>query len=321
MIHRTGSATSGRIDGSASAVLRGRVGERVEVAGEAVSHQLPDGDLTATAVMRGFELSSSFPHGYQTRGFGFRLSDVQQHEGNAPAVSFVPGYSIFPERSPDPTTNPQHILWRVLPFPSALEPHSPEEFEYTMTVHYSVIFDRAELARFTPHDISDGPMRSRYVGSGAGRRAIHHTLNGEPGSAYRSASVGIRGFGWELLDWPRTRLNGRYLRKLQCMLDGLGYDAEGGRMTVSTKMSFNNFGGRQGREQVRRWIAFLRAHRTKDRARLRAIARSLRMSYGFIVRYDLGATLLQFKDGANYPVNHLYNSVRKTAVATRDFHI
>jgi hypothetical protein len=105
------------------------------------------------------------------------------------------------------------------------------------------------------------------------------------------------------------------------MLDGLDYDPESGRMTVSTKMAFNNFGGRQGREQVRKWIAFLRARRTKDRNRLRAIARSLRMSYGFIVQYGLNTTLLQFKDDAHYPVSHLYNVVRKNAAATHDFHI
>jgi hypothetical protein len=105
------------------------------------------------------------------------------------------------------------------------------------------------------------------------------------------------------------------------MLNGLDYDPQSGRMTVSTKTAFNNFGGRQGREQVRKWIAFLRAHRTKDRTRLRAIARSLRMSYGFVAQYELNTTLLQFADEANYPVSHLYNVVRKDAVATHDFYI
>ena len=131
----------------------------------------------------------------------------------------------------------------------------------------------------------------------------------------------MRGFKWELLHWPRTRLDGRYLRKIQCMLDGLDYDPESGRMTVSTKMEFNNFGGRQGREQVRKWIAFLRARRSRDRDRLRAIARSLRMSYGFVAQYDLFVTLLQFKDGISLPVSHLYNVVRKNPIETQDFHL
>lgn len=321
MVHRAGSASSQRIDGSVSAVLHGQLGERVEVDGEAVRHVFPEGDLTATVVMRGFELTSSFSHGFQTRGFGFRLSDIQQHAGTVAAISFVPGFMVFPDRSPDPTTNPHHVLWRVLPFPPALEPRSPDDFEYEMKLHYSIIYDQARMAKFTSHDLAEGPVRSRYVGLSAGRRAVHHTLQGEPGGAYRSASVGIRGFRWELLDWPRTRLDGRYLRKLQCMLDGLDYDPESGRMTVSTKMAFNNFGGRQGREQVRKWIAFLRARRTKDRDRLRAIARSLRMSYGFIVQYELNTTLLQFKDDAHYPVSHLYNVVRKNAAATHDLYI
>jgi hypothetical protein len=271
--------------------------------------------------MRGFELASSFSHGFQTRGFGFRLSRVQMHARNVASLSFVPSYFIFPERSPDPTTNPDHIIWQFLEVPPALEPRTPDEFEYEMKLHYSVIYAQAGQAKFTRHDINEEPVRSRFVGPGAGRSAVHHTLDGEPDGAYLSASVGIRGFRWELLNWPRTRLNGRYLRKLQCMLDGLDYDPKSGRMTVSTKMAFNNFGGRQGREQVRKWIAFLREHRTRDRNHLRTLARSLRMSYGFIAQWDLYTSLLQFKDDSNFPVSHLFHVVRKGAHATQSFHL
>jgi hypothetical protein len=312
MIHRAGSASTRHIDGEVSVVLRGRLGERVEVDGEVASHGLPEGDLTATVVMRGFRLESGFPHGFQTRGFGFRLSNIQQHtDGDVGLITFAPRYFIYPDRSPDPTTNPNHIFWRILPFPQALGPHTPDEFEYTMTLLYSIVLDRVEQARFTLHDINYGPLKSRYVGPGAGRKSVHHTLDGGPGEVYRSASVGIRGFKWELLHWPRTRLDGRYLRKVECMLDGLDYDPMNGKVTVNAKMEFNNFGGRQGREQVRKWIAFLRAHRKRDRERLRAIARSLRMSYGFMAQYDLSVTLLQFKDSTTFPVSHVYNVVRR----------
>lgn len=317
MIHRAGSASTRSIDGEVSAVLRGRLGERVEVDGEAVSYGLPEKDLTATVVMRGFKLECGFPHGFQTRGFGFHLSSIQQlTDGDAGLITFTPSYFIYPDRSPDPTTDPNHIIWRVVPFPQALGPRTPDEFEYTMTLLYTIILDRAEQARFTLHDINYAPLKSRYVGPGAGRRSVQHTLDGAPGGAYHSASVGIRGFKWELLHWPRTRLDGRYLRKVECMLDGLDYDPVSGRMTVSTKLEFNNFGGRQGREQVRKWIAFLRARRKRDRERLRAIARSLRMSYGFVAQYDLSVTLLQFKDSTTFPVSHVYNVIRRNMIQT-----
>jgi hypothetical protein len=322
MIHRAGSATTQHFDGEVSAVLRGRLGERVEVDGEVVFCRLPEGDLTATVVMRGFRLESSFPHGFQTRGFGFCLSSIQQlTDGGASQIAFAPRYFIYPDRSPDPATNPDHIFWRILPFPQALGPRTPDEFKYTMTLFYSIVLDREEQARFTLHDINYGSLKSRYVGPGAGRRSVHHTLDGEPGEAYCSASVGIRGFKWELLHWPRTKLDGRYLRKVECMLDGLDYDPVSGRMTVSTKMEFNNFGGRQGREQVRKWIAFLRARRKGDRERLRAIARSLRMSYGFMAQYDLFVTLLQFKDSTTFPVSHVYNVVRRNMAQKQDIQL
>ena len=319
MVHRAGSATSGRIEGSESAVLHGSLGDHVVQDGAEVSHVIPEG-ATATAVMRGFEVHSSFEHGFQTRGFGFDLSNIRQRtEEGTTVLSFVPRYSIFPDRSPDPFTNPDHFLWRLIPFMPVLGPRTPDDFTYTLTLHYTILFDDADRACFTDHHVRHGPLKSRHVGPSAARRSLPHQLSGEAGGAYRNASVGIRGFRWELLHWPGTRLDGRYLRKVQCMLDGLEYDPQDGELTVSTKTEFNNFGGRQGREQVRRWITFLRERGVGTQERLRALARLLRLSYGFVVQFDLNLTMLQFKDGDNQPVNHLYNVIRKSTVAARRF--
>jgi hypothetical protein len=298
-----------RIDGNVTVTLKGRVGERVSVTGGRVSLRLPGVDLQATAIMRGFELDSAFPHGFHTRGFGFSLVDMEQQ---GEVFSFRPACFIFPDRSPDPFTDRDRIYWRILPFPDSLEPQSPGEFEYTATLYYSVLFAQPGQACFTPHDISLGLVRSREQGPASKRVDPAWTLAGEPDGSYRSAAVGLRGFRWELLPWNKTRFDGRYLRKLECLIEGLDYDPSSGEMTVVPRMTFNNFGGRQGREQVRKWIRLLRAlYRKNNKGRLRAVTRSLRGSYGFDACYELNVTLLQFAGENHRPPRRLYNRIQK----------
>jgi len=310
VVQRIDNSAIRRVDGSVTATLAGSVGEEVSFSGERISLELPGGGWEATVIMRGFELESVFPHGFHTRGFGFSLSEVER-QGNV--FSFVPGCFIFPDRSPDPFTNRDRFYWRILPFPDALEPESPTEFAYTATLHYSVLFAEPGEACFTQHDISVGPAQSRE--QIAASRRIHPgwAFPGEPGGRYRSATAAIQGFSWELLPWGRTRYDGRYLRKLECMIDGVDYDPTTGVMAIVPRMAFNNFGGRQGREQVRVWIRLLRSlPRKTSKGRLRAIARTLRGSYGFDACYDLTVAMLQFAGENPHSPSRVYNRIRKT---------
>lgn len=315
MIHRIGTDTTGAVSGSATADLSGAIGERVERSGKRVEVEIPGEGLTATVVMRGFELESvGFGHGFQTRGFGFSIQDisVEPIDGGL-RVAFRPHYFIFPDLSPDPFTDSNRFVWRLLPFPQNLEPNTPDGFTYRMTLHYSVIFDQAGCMAVT-----DARVRTRARSTLQNPPEDHVEIAGDDGG-YSAATIGIRGFCWELLPWDRTRYDGRYLRKLKFVIDGMSYDPAGGTMTCIPKMTFNNFGGRQGREHVRRWIAFLRHRRHYSRERLRALVRSLRGSYGYDAEYHFALSLIQFKGVANLPVSRFYNTVRKEAEVRQSF--
>jgi hypothetical protein len=91
-------------------------------------------------------------------------------------------------------------------------------------------------------------------------------------------------------------------------------------MTIVPKMTFNNFGGRQGREEVRKWIELLRDLRRKNaKGRMRALARSLRGSFGFDVHYELNVMMLQFAGELNRPPSRLYNRIQKVAEVSQMF--
>ena len=314
IVQRAGNSSTSSIEGSCTQQLGGKLGEAVRVEGERVTVRLPDGHTQGTVILRGFEIESSFSHGFHTRGFGFQVADIRH---NAAEVSFIPCYYIFPDRSPDPTTNPDYLLWKILPFPAAVEPRTPDTFEYNMTLHYAVISDQRARIHFSYEDIFSGPIRSRYVGPGAGRVVTPCTFQGASDNQYASASVGIRGFKWELLPWDRTRYDGRYLRKIQFMFDGLDYDPASGLLTAVPKMEFNNFGGQHGREQVNRWLDILRARRKTTKGFWRAVARSLRGMHGFNVTYDMQITMLQFVEGNISPPGYLYNRLHKNSIASR----
>jgi hypothetical protein len=319
LVQQIDSPAVQRIDGSVTAALKGSVGERVSFSGEPITIQLPNNRSEATAIMRGFELESVFPHGFHTRGFGFSLSEMAQQ---GEIFSFRPGCFIFPDRSPDPFTDRDRIYWRVLPFPDVLEPQSPGEYEYTATLYYSVLIAAPGEACFTPHDLSLGPVRSREQGPSAQHINPAWTLAGEPDSRYQGAVAGIRGFGWELLPWNKTRFDGRYLRKLECMIEGTDYAPDIGVMTLVPQMGFNNFGGRQGREEVRKWIELLRTlRRSNSKGRMRALARSLRGSYGFDACYELNLTMLQFAGETCRPPSRLYNRIQKVAEVSRMYSV
>jgi hypothetical protein len=308
-----------RIDGSVTATLEGWVGGRASFDGEPITLTLPDNQSEATVIMRGFELESIFSHGFHTRGFGFSLSEMAQQ---GKTFSFRPGCFVFPDRSPDPFTDRDRIYWRILPFPDSLEPQSPGEFAYTATLHYSVLTAEPGKACFTPHDLRLGPVRSREQGPSAEHISPTWTLAGEPDGRYLSAVVGIQGFSWELLPWNKTRFDGRYLRKLECMIDKTEYDPASGVMTLVPQMSFNNFGGRQGREEVRKWIELLRTlRRSNSKGRVRALARSLRGSYGFDAHYELNVTMLQFAGDVSHPPSRLHNRIQKVAEVSRMYSV
>jgi hypothetical protein len=315
MIHRVGTSTTRRIDGEVTLEASGQLGERVEVAGDVIRHPLPGENVTATVVMRGFALhSTSFSHGFQTRGFGFLLDEIEQRaEDGSAYLSFRPRAFIHPDRSPDPFTDPDRFVWRIMPFPAELEPHNPGSYTYQMTLYYSVIYDAADCVALTSCDV-DEEVRSNI-------RQVSEpvTIVGTTDDVYETASLGIRGFGWELLDWPRTRYNGRYLRRLKFIIDGMLYEQAAGRMSFHPKMAFTNFGGRQGRERVRWWLRLLRNHERSRRQRFRAAARALRGSTGFHAKFTMNTTLLQFQEGSPMPVMRLYNVVRRDETVSQSF--
>ena len=312
VVHHAGNASSCSIDGSSTLYVRGNLGKYTSTKGNRIAVDLPGEHSRGTVVLRGFEIESSFPHGFHTRGFGFWISDIQE---TAAEISFIPCCYIFPDRSPDPSTNPDSLLWKILPFPSEFKPRTPEQFEYRMTLHYSVIFDQKSKINLSYSDISLGPIKSRYVGPGAGRMISPCALQGQPGNAYGSATIGIRGFKWELLPWERTRYDGRYLRKIQFIFDGLDYDPASGLITTVPKIEFNNFGGRHGRERASKWFRILRTRRRNSKGFFRALTRSLRGIYGFNVKYEMNITMLQFVEKHSTPPSSLYNQIHKSPVA------
>jgi hypothetical protein len=315
MIHRAGTPTTKAVNGSVSADISGALGESAEHDGERVVLDIPGADLASVVLMRGFDLENiDFGHGFQTRGFGFSIRDVTvEAREDGLRVAFTPHYFIFPALSPDFFTNSNRIIWRILPFPYNLEPHTPDRYTYRMTLHYSVITDHRDCMAVSDYE-ADTHRRSTQQSA----PEEHHVIPGIPAD-YGAATVGIRGFHWELLHWDHTRYDGRYLRKLKFVIDGMSYDPSSGVMTCIPKMTFNNFGGRQGREHVRRWIVFLRHRRQYSRERLRALVRSLRGSYGYDATYSFELSMIQFKDEANLPVSRLYNTVRKDDEARQLF--
>jgi hypothetical protein len=315
MIDRAGTPTTRRIDGEVMLEASGQLGERTEVAGEVIRQPLPHKDVTATVIMRGFALrSANFPHGFQTRGFGFLLDEIEQGAENGDAyLSFRPRAFIFPDRSPDPFTDPDRFVWRIMPFPEGLEPRHPGNYTYQLTLYYSVIYDDAGCMALTPCDVES------EVRSNVRQASKQATVTGATDDVYSTASLGIRGFRWELFDWPKTRYSGRYLRKLKFVIDGMLYEQTAGRMTFHPKMEFTNFGGRQGRERVRWWLRLLRNRERSGPQRLRAAARALRGSAGFQGRFAMNTTLLQFQGGSPMPVMRLYNVVRRDDTVSQSF--
>lgn len=315
MIHRAGTATTKRIDGEVTLEASGQLGEPAEVAGDTIRQPLAGENVTATVVIRGFSLHCvNFGHGFQTRGFGLLLDEIEQKSANGRAyLNFRPRVFIFPDRSPDPFTDAERIIWHITPFPPAFEPHNPGRYTYRLTLYYSVIIDEVGCMALTPCDVTN------EIKSNLRHFSKPVTVAGDNDRIYATASLGIRGFRWELLDWPRTRYNGRYLRRLKFVIDGMLYEQATGRMTFHPKTEFTNFGGRQGRERIRWWLKLLRSRERSGRQRLRAAARALRGSTGFHARLTLNTTFLQFRGGTQTPVMRLYNVVRRDETVSQSF--
>lgn len=310
MLHPIHLPDGGLISGQAVTTLEGSLGDRVEVTGEPISHQLPDHKLAATVIMRGFDIEcTNFSHGFHTRGFGLHLDQVNQDGGE---LTFVPRFFIYPDRSPDPFTDPNRTLWRILPVPASVEPNTPETFAYRMTLSYLIVYAPPDRLIISP-PTGDKILKSSYRGpSSTRRRLASETLSGQPGD-YQLASVGIRGISWELQDWHRTRFGGRYLRKLAGLIDGMSYDAQTGEMQFNARQGFTNVGGRQGRDIDYIKNPFFRILRRLTETEKEHRQRSFRANFGFDVEHRLTVTLLQFgKGAANHPPIRLYNLIRRS---------
>jgi hypothetical protein len=315
LIHAVNTQTGGRIDGLATATVEGDLGVEETVTGERITHSIPQREAEATVIMRGFELECvNFPHGFQTRGFGLSIKDIdiQAADGEL-RVSFVPTFTMFADKSPDPMTDPDRFIWKVLPFPANMEPNAPKQYAYEMKLYYSVVWTDPSRAAFTMHSVSEQRKSSSR------RRARPQTIAGKPGFA--NATVGIRGFGWRLRDWPGTRYSGRYLRRVQFLVDDMDYDVETGTKTFLPKMAFSNVGGRAGRrdarDKVRRVVRVLRRRDVPDDAKMRSVLRSLRGSFGFDAEYEMDVTLMQFCDEEYLPVSRCYCKLRQTTAMTQ----
>lgn len=322
IVDEVGTPSTGFVDGRCSVRLCGRVGESAEAQGEAVTVALPRTGLSATAILRGFHIkTTNFRHGFHTRGFGFLLDEIAVREADGcSTISFVPRFFIFPDKSPDPSTDPERLMWRVLPFPDSVEPRTPPEFEYKITLYYRILYDDAAKIRFTPCRVRErarsGDYPSRYP-----RADLPAEIQGEPGGAFQTGTVGIRGFCWELRDWSRTRYQGRYLRKLKFIIDGMEYDPHTGKVTFDPEMFFSNYGVRDGRrdaeDERRRWLAFFRHREWPLSDRVRTFSRLLMGSYGFEAEYTLQATLIQLKAARETQPQLMYQPIASQGPGTR----
>jgi hypothetical protein len=310
MLHPIYLPDGGLISGQVAATLEGSLGERVEAAGEPITHRLPDRDLAATVIMRGFDIEcANFSHGFHTRGFGFHLDQVSL---SGDELTFVPRFFIHPDKSPDPFTDPDRALWRILPLPASVEPNTPDTFAYRMTVYYMIVYAHPDRLIVSP-PTGDKTLRLSYRGpSSTRRRLVSETLSGQPGD-YRFASVGIRGISWELHDWARTRFRGRYLRRLAGLIDGMHYDVQTSQMQFNARLEFTNIGGRQGRDIDYIKNPFFRILRRLTETEKEHRQRSFRANFGFHAEHRLTVTLLQFgKGAANHPPIRPYNLIRRT---------
>lgn len=324
LVQELGTPTMGFLDGEVALDVGGTVGEGVEKRAAAVTHTLPGHNLTATVVLRGFSLeTANFRHGFHTRGFGFLADRIQQQNTqDGTRISFVPVFFMFPDRSPDPSTDPDRLFWRVMPFPDWMEPKSPTEFEYRMTLYYRIVYAASGDLAVRPVDIvrtaksHDYPVR--YPGPDS-----RVTVEGVPGGEFGAAALGLRGFRFELCRWPRTRYQGRYLRKLMMSIDAMDYDPETGRAAFDPKMLFTNYGVRGGRRTTgerRRWLAFLTRRPLPHSDRVRALMRLLLGSYGFEAQYTLHPTLIQLRGGEAGMQQRMHNVVRSRGPGTKAVH-
>jgi hypothetical protein len=101
------------------------------------------------------------------------------------------------------------------------------------------------------------------------------------------------------------------------------YSPDTGRKEFIPRMAFSNVGGRAGRrdarDKVRRVVRILGRRDVSDEARLRAILRSLRGSYGFDAEYEMNVVLMQFREAEYVPVSRCYFKMRRTASMTQRF--
>jgi len=169
------------IYGFQTKTLTEEVGTAKEVADETVSIQLPalTEGAVATPLLRGFDLTcANFASGYQTRGFGVELNDVQQ-SGNT--LTFRPRFFVHPERSPDPATRP--------PLGGG-----PSEYQYSMAAYFTVVVAPAGQARFTTSPPATPTEVISYQGPTQAPAEKSSQIVGQGGGGFNRAVVGVRAF-------------------------------------------------------------------------------------------------------------------------------
>jgi hypothetical protein len=319
IVHEVGTPTTGMFDGAVTVEAAGMLGRPAEIAGERVCCTLPRPDLTAEVTLRGFDIETvNFRHGFHIRGFGFSIDDVEHNDEGI--VSFTPRFFISPAQSPDPATDPNRLIWMALPWPAAVEPRRPDDYVYRLTLYYRILYDEPgkmvarpqqiiKVARSHDYPVRMLPARPPAEASGIG------------GGEYDTATIALTGFRWELRNWPNTRFQGRYLRKLKFTVENLLYDPETGEMTYQPKMVFTNYGVRgrrqDRRERRRRWAVFLRSQAWPQSNRVRALSRLLRGSYGFLAQYTLHTSLLQFRGGHQSQPQTMQHVIRSERAGSR----
>lgn len=306
-LHLSGNMDTNIIDGEHEVVVKGKVGVQKTIKSKIITHKIPKG-TTATVISRGFELKSlNFKRGFHTRGFGFNINDVKVKKSkNNSGISFRASFTIFPDRSPDPLTDPDRLIWKILRFPY-IGPKTPEVYEYQMKLYYSVIFNKKKDVFFYPFNITRDKLWSALDEAG------DEIVKGEAG--YKSATLGIQGFKWNLGDWGWTRFNGRYLRRLKFYIGNPTYDPKKGEYSFSPQMNFTNLGGRMGGRDLptlaQRIFKILIGGKQSYREKSISLFRSLRGSYRFRASYELNSVLMQFKDGTNFKRKRFLNLVKK----------
>lgn len=203
------------VEGEATGSVEGWRGEKARFSGERVVVEVPGATVEgATAVLRGFDLGcTSHSAGIHPQGISIGLTDLRVEDG---AVSFAPRAWVKANVSPDLLTG-----WR-------------KGFAFDVRVLYTVISD----AEASIHHRAEPCARVEHRRKERSEARVEHRGRG----GYSHAAVGVRGFCWDQCHRGPFGRNGRFVRRLQAVVDRVDYDPETGSCAIEPRLWFSNDG-------------------------------------------------------------------------------